>query len=75
MMINTAYLILEYGTIFEAKAYSIKNAVAAVLNGFCDKDSDIKVQHSGGDLIIRYTDYAMYMTGEYKKVFDGTVEI
>jgi carbamoyl-phosphate synthase large subunit len=51
------------------------SAVAAVLNGHCDKDTDIKVQLPGGDLIIRYTDEAVYMTGECIKVFDGTVEI
>jgi len=49
--------------------------VAAVLNGHCDKDTDIKVQLPGGDLIIRYTDEAVYMTGDCIKVFDGTVEI
>ena len=51
------------------------SASAAVLNGLCDKDSDIKVQLPGGDLVIRYTDEAVYMTGECVKVFDGTVEI
>jgi len=51
------------------------SAVAAVLNGYCDKDTDIKVQLPGGDLIIRYTDEAVYMTGDCIKVFNGTVEI
>jgi carbamoyl-phosphate synthase large subunit len=51
------------------------SAVAAVLNGYCDKDADIKVQLPGGDLIIRYTDEAVYMTGDCQKVFEGTVEI
>jgi carbamoyl-phosphate synthase large subunit len=51
------------------------SAVAAVLNGYCDKDTDIKVQLPGGVLIIRYTDEAVYMTGDCVKVFDGTVEI
>jgi carbamoyl-phosphate synthase large subunit len=51
------------------------SAVAAILNGYCDKDSDIKVQLLGGDLIIRYTDETVYMTGDCIKVFDGTVEI
>jgi len=50
-------------------------AVAAMLCGFADKDSDIKVRLLGGELIIRYTDDAVYMTGECKKVFDGIVEI
>jgi carbamoyl-phosphate synthase large subunit len=51
------------------------SAVAAVLNGYCDKDTDIKVRLPGGELIIRYTDDLVYMTGDCVKVFDGTVEI
>jgi carbamoyl-phosphate synthase large subunit len=51
------------------------SAVAAVLNGYCDKGADIKVQLPGGDLTINYTDEAVLMTGGCKKVFDGTVEI
>jgi carbamoyl-phosphate synthase large subunit len=51
------------------------SAVAAVLNGHCDKGADIKVQMPGGALIIRYTDEAVLMTGDCKKVFEGTVEI
>jgi carbamoyl-phosphate synthase large subunit len=50
-------------------------AVAAVLNGFCEKNTDIKVQLPGGELVISYTDEAVYMTGDCVKVFDGTVEI
>jgi len=50
-------------------------AVAAALNGHCDKDTDIKVRLPGGDLIIRYTDEVVYMTGDCVKVFEGTVEI
>lgn len=51
------------------------SAAAAVLNGYCDKAVDIKVQLLGGELIIQYTDEGVYMTGDCKKVFDGTVEI
>lgn len=50
-------------------------AVAAVLNGYCDKNSDIKVQLPGGILLIRYTDKTVFLTGDCVKVFDGTVEI
>jgi len=49
------------------------SAVAAVLNGHCDKDTDIKVQLPGGELIIKYTDEAVYMTGNCVKVFEGVV--
>ena len=51
------------------------SAVAAVLNNYCDKGQDIKVSLIGGDLIINYTDEAVFMTGECKKVFEGAVEI
>jgi carbamoyl-phosphate synthase large subunit len=51
------------------------SAVAAVLNGHCDKGADIKVQLPGGVLIINYTDESVLMTGDCKKVFDGTVEV
>ena len=50
-------------------------AVAAVENGYCKKDEDITVKLKGGDLVIRYTDEAVYMTGNAVKAFEGTVEI
>ena len=50
-------------------------AVAAVLNGYCKKDTDIKVILKGGELIVRYTDDTVYMTGPCEKVFDGVVSI
>jgi len=49
------------------------SAVAAVLNGHCDKDTYIKVQLPGGELIIKYTDEAVYMTGNCVKVYDGVM--
>lgn len=51
------------------------SAVAAVLNGYCDMDTDIKVTLLGGELTIKYTENAVYMTGGSTKVFDGVVEI
>jgi carbamoyl-phosphate synthase large subunit len=50
-------------------------AVAAALNGFCDKDTDIKVCLHGGELTVRYTDETVYMTGGAEKVFDGVVTV
>lgn len=47
--------------------------VAAVLNGHCDKDSDITVKLLGGDLVIRYTDAGVYMTGPAVSVFNGEI--
>lgn len=48
--------------------------VAAVLNGYCDKNSDITVKLLGGDLLILYTDDGVYMTGRAVKVFEGTFQ-
>lgn len=50
-------------------------AVAAVENGYCDKNEDITVHLRGGDLKIRYTDDTVYMTGEAVIAFEGTVEL
>lgn len=49
-------------------------AVAAVENGYCQKDTDITVHLLGGDLVIRYTDETVFMTGEAVTAFEGTVE-
>ena len=46
-------------------------AVAAVLNGFCKKGKDISVRLRGGELTIRYTDDAVFMTGKATEVFHG----
>lgn len=50
-------------------------AVAGVLNGYCDKNSDIVVHLRGGDLVIRYTDETVLMTGPAAYAFTGSVEI
>ena len=50
-------------------------AVAAVLLGYCDKDTDIKVEVRGGELIIKYTDETVYLTGNCVKVFEGEIEL
>ncbi len=49
--------------------------VAAVLNGFCEKNTDVTVKLLGGELVINYTDETVFMTGTCDKAFDGTVEI
>lgn len=49
--------------------------VAAVENGCCRKGADITVRLRGGELVIRYTDEAVYMTGEAVQVFDGMIEL
>lgn len=50
-------------------------AVAAVLNGYCRKGEDIRVLLAGGELVVNYTDDAVFMTGGCVKVFDGVIEI
>ncbi|MDD4688744.1 MAG: carbamoyl-phosphate synthase large subunit [Eubacteriales bacterium] len=50
-------------------------AVAAVKNGYCKKNTDICVKLKGGNLIINYTKDGVYMTGDAKLTFAGSVEI
>lgn len=50
-------------------------AVAAVENGYCPKSEDITVHLVGGDLVIRYTEETVYMTGEAVTAFEGEVEV
>lgn len=46
-------------------------AVAAILGGFCKKNTDITVKLSGGELTIRWTDETVFMTGGAVFVCDG----
>lgn len=45
--------------------------VAAVENGFCKKDTDITVKVKGGDLIVRYSDSGVTLTGNTVLVYEG----
>ncbi len=50
-------------------------AVAAVLGGFCKKDTDITVKVRGGDLIVKYqSDGSVILTGNVHQIYKGTVE-
>lgn len=49
-------------------------AVAAVLEGKCDKGKDITVKLRGGDLIVNYTDEKITLTGDCNLVFNGEIE-
>ena len=49
--------------------------VASIENGFCDKNSDITVKLLGGDLIIRYTDETIFLTGNAINVYEGIIEL
>jgi carbamoyl-phosphate synthase large subunit len=46
-----------------------------VLNGYCKKDEEITVLLRGGTLKIRYTDDAVYLTGDAVTVFSGEIII
>ena len=48
--------------------------VAAVENGFCEKDKDITVKLDGGDVIVRYSDDHVILSGSTVEVFSGTFE-
>jgi len=50
-------------------------AVAAVLNGYCDAGEDIRVIAPGGELLVRYTEAGVAITGAAAKVFEGVVEL
>lgn len=50
------------------------SVVAATLNGYCEKNQQIKVVLLGGELTIEYTDETVFMTGGAEFVFDGTVK-
>lgn len=50
------------------------SVVAATLNGYCEKNQQVKVVLLGGELTIEYTDETVFMTGGAEFVFDGTVK-
>ena len=49
--------------------------VAATQCGYCQKGEDVTVHLRGGDLVIRYTDETVLMTGSATTVFEGEVEV
>ncbi len=50
-------------------------AVAAVLNGYAERNAEITVKLLGGDLSIRWTDETVFMKGSATLAFVGEVEI
>ena len=48
--------------------------VAAVENGYCKKGDDITVKLRGGDLIVKYTDEKLILTGNAELVYEGFIE-
>ncbi|MBQ7144945.1 MAG: carbamoyl-phosphate synthase large subunit [Oscillospiraceae bacterium] len=49
-------------------------AVAAVENGFCDRDSDVTVSVLGGELTVRVSDRGVTLTGGATTVYEGSFE-
>ena len=50
-------------------------AVAAVLMGYADKNTEIQIQLEGGLLTVKYTDDAVYLTGDCATSYEGVVRI
>ncbi|MBQ4042635.1 MAG: carbamoyl-phosphate synthase large subunit [Clostridia bacterium] len=48
--------------------------VAAVENGLCRQGEEITVKTHGGDLLVRYTDEGVTLSGRASLVYEGTVE-
>lgn len=51
------------------------SVVAAVENGYCDRNSDVIVHLRGGKLKINYNENEVFMIGNAVKVFEGELEI
>ena len=51
------------------------SAVAAVLNGYCQKNTEISVYLLGGEPRITYTDDTAFMEGGAELVFTGEIEV
>ena len=54
---------------------SCASVVAAVENGFCNKNEDVTVHLRGGKLVVNYTDEKVYLIGSAVKAFEGTIEV
>ncbi len=50
-------------------------AAAAVRSGLADRDTDISLRLIGGELVIRYDEEGLLMTGDAQKDFEGDIEI
>ena len=48
--------------------------VAAVENGYCKKGDDITVKLRGGDLVVKYTDEKLILTGNAELIYQGFIE-
>ena len=62
------------GETFACGSGACAAVVAAVLNGFCEKNTDITVKLRGGDLVVNYSDKGVLLTGSVALVFEGEFE-
>jgi len=51
------------------------SVAAAIQQGYCLKDTEVKVQLPGGDLFITVTEDTVFMTGEAVLVYEGVVRL
>ncbi|MGL4343873.1 MAG: diaminopimelate epimerase [Cellulosilyticaceae bacterium] len=63
------------GETFACGTGACASVVASVLNGYCNKNEEVRVKLLGGDLRITYTEDTVYMTGEAVQTFEGVVEV
>ena len=61
------------GETFACGSGACAAVVAAVENGYCNKNEEITVKLRGGDLKLRYTDEAVYLSGDANKIYEGKV--
>ena len=61
------------GETFACGSGACAAVVAAVENGYCEKDRDITVKVRGGTLTVRYTNDGVTLTGDAKLIFTGEV--
>ncbi len=62
------------GETFACGSGACAAVVAAVENGFCEKNTDVTVKLRGGDLVVNYGENGVLLTGSVALVFEGEFE-
>ena len=63
------------GETWACGTWACASVVASILNGFADKNTDITVHLRGGDLLIRWTDKTVFMTGTATVAYVGEIDL
>ena len=63
------------GETFACGTGACASVVECVENGYCEKNIEVLVHLKGGNLKIKYTDNAVFLTGPATTVFNGEIEI